>query len=146
MKKVIRTLLSGLALLIATGIGGTLQAQEKTTKCGNQGEESSDVFLVVEDMPQFKGGDIKDFQKWVMENINYPEEALKNKISGKVFCDFVIDEQGKVGKIKITRSVHKLLDEEVERVIKTSPVWTPGKQRGKQVKVKMSLPVQFSLS
>ncbi len=118
-----------------------LLAQDNT----KQKTEEKQVFLVVEDMPQFNNGDIKTFQKWVMENVKYPEAALKKGISGKVFCEFVVEIDGSVEDVKIIKSVDKLLDDEVIRVIKSSTNWTPGKQRGKNVPVKMSLPVVFKL-
>ena len=110
-------------------------------------QEKSDkqVFLVVEDMPQFQGKDIKHFRNWVMTQVKYPKEALKNGISGKVFAEFVIDRDGQVTDVKIKKGVDKLLDDEVVRVIKSSPKWTPGKQRGKSVKVQFTFPINFVL-
>lgn len=138
MKKVIRLLLPGLALLIFAGLNNNIQAQEKAKK-------SNDVFVVVEDMPSFKAGDITEFKLWVAKQVVYPKKALKKAISGKVDCTFVIDENGNLGDIEITNSVDDLLGNEVKRVLKTSPKWTPGQQRSKAVKVKLSVPVMFNL-
>ena len=96
-------------------------------------------------MPQFEGKDVKHFNKWVMTQVKYPKEALKKGISGKVFASFVVDKDGKVKDVKIKKGVDKLLDDEVLRVVKMSPEWTPGKQRGKAVDVQMMIPVEFKL-
>ncbi|MFW5774596.1 MAG: energy transducer TonB [Tangfeifania sp.] len=103
-----------------------------------------DIFFVVEDMPEFPGG--KDALKtYISENVKYPEEAQKNDIEGKVFVIFIISKNGKVKNAKVVRGVDSSLDKEALRVIKSMPDWTPGKQRGKQVDVKFTLPINFSL-
>lgn len=137
MKAMKRTLLTAIVMAMISGIG--IQAQEKT----DVKEET--VFKVVEDMPQFQGGDIKQFGIWVSKQVKYPKIALKNGISGKVYCSFVIDKSGKVGDVKIKRGVDPSLDNEVLRVVKSSPAWTPGMQRGKKVSVSMAVPVAFKL-
>jgi protein TonB len=142
MKAIRKLMLTAIAMLIMAGVTDSVFAQEECKKA----KFGENVFIVVEDMPKFQNGDIKDFQSWVMKNIEYPKEALKKKISGKVYCQFVVAKDGKIKDIKILRSVDKLLDDEVIRVIKSSPKWTPGMQRNKAVDVGMTIPVQFKLS
>lgn len=102
-------------------------------------EEEQEVFVVVEDQPQLKGG-----MAALQKEVNYPEFAKKAGIEGRVFVQFVVDESGNVQDPKVTRGVHKLLNEEAVRAVKQM-TFTPGKQRGKAVKVQMSLPVTFRL-
>ena len=132
--------------LIFSGILTLIFFSGATVQSFSQDKKETQVFLVVEDMPQFQGKDIKHFNKWVMSNVKYPAEALKDGISGKVFVSFVINSDGTVKDVKIKKGAHKLLDDEVLRVVKSSPTWTPGKQRGKAVAVSMAIPVQFKLS
>ncbi len=103
------------------------------------------VFMIVEQMPEFPGGEqaLRDF---IVKNVQYPEEAKKAGISGKVFVNFVIDENGKVIMCKVVRGVSPLLDQEALRVTKEMPDWTPGKQKGKAVKVSYTMPIAFVLN
>ena len=102
-------------------------------------EKEQEVFVVVEDQPQLKGG-----MAALQKEVNYPEFAKKAGIEGRVFVQFVVDESGNVQDPKVTRGVHKLLNEEAVRAVKQM-TFTPGKQRGKAVNVQMSLPVTFRL-
>ncbi len=105
----------------------------------------SEVFYVVEDMPKFNGGGLEEMQKWVMENTKYPEEAVKNKISGRVFISLVINAKGEVTDVQVLKSIHPLLDAEAVRVISSMPDWKPGSQRGKPVSVQYTTVVDFIL-
>lgn len=104
-----------------------------------------DVFVVVEQMPTFMGGDVNYFRKWVMENVKYPEIAVANGIQGKVFVAYVVNEDGSVSDIEILRVVDPVLDNEAIRVVSSSPLWKPGKQGGKIVRVRFSITVNFQL-
>lgn len=98
----------------------------------------------VEEKPSFNGGDIAQFAKWVNENLKYPEEALKAGISGKVTVRFTVCEDGKVANVMIVESAAKALDDEVVRVVSSSPEWKPGKVDGKPVAVTLCFPVVFA--
>jgi protein TonB len=102
-------------------------------------------FYIVEDMPQFNGGDMSEFWKYAMKNIRYPEVAAENGVSGTVYMQFMVNKNGDVVNVKVIKGVHPDLDDEAIRVIKNSPRWTPGKQRGRAVPVIMSLPMKFIL-
>lgn len=113
-----------------------------------QQEEEADeevAFVIVEDMPKFQGGDQNTFRAWVQSHLKYPEIASENGISGKVFVNFVVDKTGKVVDAKVVRGVDPSLDQEALRVVNSSPKWTPGKQRGKPVKVQFTFPIVFVL-
>lgn len=107
-------------------------------------EETEVVFMVVETMPSFPGGDAALF-KYLSDNIKYPVIAQESGVQGRVICQFVVNRDGSIVDIEVVRSVDKSLDAEAVRVIKSMPKWSPGKQRGKSVRVKYTLPVNFRL-
>jgi len=107
-------------------------------------EEDNVVFQVVETMPSFPGGDQALF-KFLGENVKYPVIAQENGIQGRVICQFVVNKDGSIVDVEVVRPVDPSLDKEAIRVIKSMPAWSPGKQRGKSVRVKYTLPVNFKL-
>jgi protein TonB len=109
------------------------------------GQAEEPVFVVVEEMPTFRGGDVNYFREWVQRNVNYPDIAVENGIQGKVFVSFVVDKEGNVSDVDILRGVDPSLDDEVIRVVHSSPTWLPGKQRDVPVNVKFSITVNFQL-
>ena len=113
-----------------------------TGKEGNTVVEQGEVYKVVEDLPRFPDGNVQQYIAW---NLHYPEKALKNKVEGKVFVQFVIDTTGKVVEPKVIKSVSPELDAEALRVVSGMPAWKPGMQRGKPVRVSFTLPVIFKL-
>lgn len=106
--------------------------------------EEADVFMVVEDMPQFMGED-GNVMKFLAKRIRYPQEAQKSKIQGKVFVQFIISKTGEAKDFKVIKSVHPLLDREAIRVLQLMPNWKPGTQRGKPVSVSYTVPINFQL-
>jgi len=134
----------------------------------------SEVFFVVEEMPTFNGGEPTEFRKHIAQNLTYPDKAIENGVTGKVFIKFIVTKEGKVvvpdqetlakaeGKpldevvVVAYRTLAKdskapdekyiqLLKDEAIRVVSGSPYWTPGKQRGKNVDVLFTFPITFSL-
>ena len=103
------------------------------------------VFTVVEVMPEFPGGQ-GALLKFLATNVRYPESAVKNGIEGRVSCSFVVGKDGAISEAEVIRGVSPELNEEALRVINSMPVWSPGKQRGKVVNVKYTVPVTFRLS
>ena len=110
-----------------------------------QGYDEPDFFIIVEDMPQFQGAGMDIFHKFILNQIVYPVLPQENGIGGTVILSFIIDEKGKLGNIVILRKAHPDLDKEAIRVLSSSPDWIPGKQRGKPVKVRFTIPIKFSL-
>lgn len=108
-------------------------------------EEEAQVFFIVENMPEFPGGDI-ELRKHISNNVNYPEIAKENGIQGKVYVQFVVNQRGVVEQVKIIRGVDPALDKEAVRVISNLPKWKPGSQRGKPVKVSFTVPINFQLN
>ncbi len=108
-------------------------------------ETEDEIFVIVEDMPTFKGGDINKFRDWVQKRVRYPELAAENGIQGRVFLTFVVETNGTVSGVNITRSVDQLLDEAAKEAVAASPKWEPGMQRGRPVRVRYSIPIIFQL-
>ena len=111
---------------------------------GKPKEVAPEIFIVVEQMPQFPGGD-DALRKFLSSHINYPPMAAENNVQGKVILQFVVEKDGKVGEVKLARSVDKDLDKEAIRVVKSLPKFTPGRQNGQAVRVWYTLPVTFKL-
>jgi len=118
------------------------KADQSTTKSDVVNEET--VFTVVEDMPQFPGGD-KALMTWISKNVKYPEIAQKNGIEGRVYIGFVVNKNGLVDRVKLMRGASPSLDAEALRVVNEMPTWTPGKQRGEAVSVAYTIPINFAL-
>ncbi|GET32511.1 protein TonB [Prolixibacter bellariivorans] len=106
--------------------------------------EEQPVFFIVEDMPEFPGGDLA-LRKYIANSIKYPVIAQENGIQGKVYVNFVVNTDGSVTNAKIARGVDPSLDKEALRVINSLPKWKPGKQRGKPVRVSFTVPINFVL-
>jgi periplasmic protein TonB len=103
---------------------------------------SNEVFMFVEQMPEFPGGE-EALQRYLQKNINYPTFALENDITGRVYMEFVVDNNGEIYDVTIKKDIGGGCGKEAERVVKNMPKWTPGKQNGKPVKVRFNLPVVF---
>jgi TonB family protein len=106
--------------------------------------EQGEVFLAVEEQPMFPGG-MEAMMKFLQANVKYPEQAQSNGVQGRVIVQFVVNKDGSISNDTIVRSVDPLLDAEALRVVRSMPNWTPGKQRGKEVRVRFTLPVTFRL-
>lgn len=111
-----------------------------TAEASDEGE----VLQVVEQMPEFPGG-MKALMKFLSENIRYPSVAQDNGIQGRVMLDFVVNKDGSIVDVHVLKGVDASLDNEAVRVVKSMPKWSPGRQRGKAVRVKYVLPVVFRL-
>jgi len=107
-------------------------------------EEPKEIFVVVEEMPKFPGGD-PELMKFINSNIIYPEAAKSENIQGRVILRFAVMADGNVDNVQVLKKVDPSLDEEAVRVVKSLPRWTPGRQGGKQVNVWYSVPITFAL-
>ena len=115
-------------------------------KDGSDASNTNDnAFDVVEQMPEFPGGQIA-MLNFLSKNIRYPEAAHKAGIQGRVVATFVVEKDGSISNAKVMRSIDPLLDAEALRVISSMPNWIPGKQDGKPVAVKYTIPVTFKLN
>ena len=103
-----------------------------------------DVFTVVEQQPSFTGGQ-EGYTRFLLENIKYPEDAIKKAVTGTVYITFIIEKDGSVTEVKVLRGIGSGCDEEALRVVKMMPKWNPGKQKGEPVAVQFNLPIKFKL-
>ncbi len=104
------------------------------------------VFNIVEEMPKFNGGEpSQEFRKYINGILVYPEAEKKNKITGRTIVQFTVNETGKVTDVKVVVPSVEAFDKEAIRILEGSPLWTPGKQRGKAVSVQYTYPVNFLL-
>ena len=107
-------------------------------------EPVDDVLIIAETQPSFPGG-TEAFYRYVGQTVKYPPSAIRRGVSGKVFVEFVVDQDGSLSDIKIVKGIGGGCDEEARRVIENSPRWNPGKQRGQAVRVRMVVPISFTL-
>ena len=118
---------------------------EASTKIQSQKSEENTPYIMVEKMPTFQGGDLNVFRNWVQSKIQYPKEAMDKGIKGRVVCSFVVEKDGSLTDFDVLQSPDKSLADEVVRILKTSPKWEPGEQRGEKVRVKYTVPIVFSI-
>mgnify|MGYP003412864597 FL=1 len=109
-----------------------------------EGNDEGQIFEVVEQNPAFPGGD-EALMEYLKKNLKYPSVAQDNGIQGRVIVQFVVNKDGSIVDPKVIRSVDPSLDKEAMRVVQAMPKWTPGRQRGKTVRVRFTLPVTFRL-
>ena len=102
------------------------------------------IFVSAEEPAEYPGGDAA-LLKWISDNINYPTIAQENGIQGRVSCRFVVEPDGSVSNVEVVRGVNPYLDREAVRALSKLPKFKPGKQRGKPVRVRYSVPVNFKL-
>jgi tonB family C-terminal domain len=126
------------------------QAQTQTyvppaVKVEEEEESSQQIFMVVEEMPEFPGGQAA-LMSFIAKSIKYPVVAQENGIQGRVTCSFVVNKDGSIVDAEVVRGIDPSLDKEALRVINTMPKWKPGKQRGKPVRVKFTVPINFRLN
>ena len=108
--------------------------------------DENEVLTAPEEMPKFDGRDaVSSFREYVIKHLRYPESVENQHVEGTVYAQFVVERSGALSNIRILRGVHTDIDNEVVRVIKGSPIWTPGKQRGKLVRVAYTFPIVFQI-
>ena len=112
---------------------------------GGGGSNGIGLYSVVEVMPKFKGGDIEKFREWVRKNTRYPRLAAVNNIQGKVYVAFIVERDGAVSNVKLVKGIDPLINDEALRVVRSSPKWTPGRNRGVAVRVTYLIMLNFQL-
>ena len=136
----------GVILITSKGKAATsFQPQmQRMTYTPGKGTTTTDVYTVVEQMPQFPGGE-RALMQFIRANFRYPTSAAETGVQGKVLVNFIVSSTGKVESAKVINSVHPALDAEALRVVNSMPDWLPGKQHGEAVDVAYVLPVEFML-
>jgi periplasmic protein TonB len=107
-------------------------------------EKADEIFDVVENAPEFPGG-MEAWYQYLNKNLKYPTQARRMGIEGTVYVVFVVNTDGTIQDVELLRGIGGGCDEEAIRVVSNAPKWTPGKQRGRPVRVRMRLPVRFKL-
>lgn len=131
-------------LLIAMLLSGAMLMAQNTEVVVNPTDNDEEVFLVVEDEPEFPGG-MEALYKYLASNIKYPAAAKEQKIQGHVIVNFVIEKDGSVSNIKLLRDIGGGCGEEAIRVVQAMPKWKPARLRGKRVRAQFNLPINFNL-
>ena len=133
MKKLILMSLMAVCCLV------TASAQKTVVSQKNQ-----KVYDVAEQMPEYPGGMPAMFE-FLMKNMQYPKDAEKQKVEGRVMVMFVVEIDGSISDVKVAKKTFPSLDAEAVRVVQSMPKWTPGRDKGKVVRVQYTLPVSFRL-
>lgn len=115
---------------------------QNTDPIEEEEEEEEEIFQVVEKVAGFPGGNAK-LMEFLRKELVYPQIAIDNNVQGRVFVQFVVNRDGSIQDVKVTRGVDPVLDEEAIRVVKKMPKWIPAEQRGKTVRSRFTLPVMF---
>jgi len=123
---------------LATGTGDGLPKGEEG------GDPNAVVEMGVDEYPEFIGG-MKAFTKYMERNLRYPSQAQEEGVKGKVFVSFVVEIDGSITDVKVLRGIGFGCDEEAMKVIKKSPLWKPGRNKGKAVRVRYNMPINFNL-
>ncbi|MBE6199888.1 MAG: TonB family protein [Rikenellaceae bacterium] len=127
------------------GKNGVVLITTKKAAQANKQQPAQEAFIKVESMPTFQGGDLNGYRNWVQSQLQYPKEAKDKGVQGRVIFSFVVEKDGSVSNFDALQAPDKILVEEVERVFKLTPKWEPGKQNGKAVRVKFTVPIVFTL-
>ena len=135
-----------IAIAAAVLTAGTTVCHAQTSQSQQTEQKQEPVYEQdkVEQKAEFTGGMMKQIE-FMMQNLKYPKEAEKDGASGTVRVHFIVEKDGTLTDVKVPDSVHKALDAEGIRLVKAMPKWTPAKVKGKAVRSKMMLPVQFRL-
>lgn len=107
--------------------------------------DEKDVYVTASEMPSFLGGDLNTFRKWVSDRLRYPVSAQEVGIEGKVVVQFIVEKDGSISNVTVARTPDKVLSDEVVRILAMSPKWEPGKQRNMPVRIRYTLPIDFTI-
>ena len=123
-------------------VSEVLEVQPEASK---EMSESDQIFVVVEKMPEFAGG-VDAWNNFLKNQIEYPAQARNMGVEGKVHLSFVVQPDGELTNIQLVRGIGAGCDQEALRVLKESPYWNPGEQRGRKVPTRMAVAISFKLT
>lgn len=129
---------------IVTDSLGNVLLTKKSTVVSKTLDSGEPIFFIVEEMPEYPGGEMA-LRQYIANSVKYPAEDVKKGTQGKVYVTFVVAKDGSIADAKIARGVSPSLDAEAQRVVNSLPKWKPGKQRGKAVNVSYTVPINFKL-
>jgi TonB family protein len=110
----------------------------------NQYDNDTVVFIIVDEMPQFQGGD-SALVDYIAHNVHYPQAEKAQGIQGKVFVGFIVEKDGSISNVEVKRGIGEGCDAEAVRVVENMPNWIPGKQKGEPVRVSFMLPINYKI-
>ena len=142
--KMILALPLAFALVLMFSCKGNADSSKSEPVAEKAAETPQEVFTVVEQQPQPRGG-MPGFYQYIAEHMNYPKQARQMGIEGKVFVEFIVDENGYLTQVKAIKGIGAGCDAEAVRVLQNASRWKPGLQRGIPVKVRMVIPITFAL-
>ena len=116
----------------------------RTTNVLKTTDVPDEVFTVVEELPEFDGG-MEAFYQYVGNEIKYPAQAQQKGVEGQVYVQFVVERDGAITHVEAIKGIGSGCEEEAVRVVKNAPAFNPGKQRGRTVRVRMEMPIRFTL-
>ena len=131
--------------VVAYGTGAASDVQTPNEAADEASGQEGVPFALVENKPVFNGGDANEFPKWVNSNLKYPEQAIQDKVQGRVIVQFTIGADGAVRNVEVLRGVREDLDAEAVRVVSSSPKWEPATQNGEPVPVVYTFPIVYKL-
>jgi periplasmic protein TonB len=121
-----------------------VNSSEQNEITGETGGEGTTDLFMLEVKPTFRGGDVEKFRIWVSTRTIYPQEAQDKGIQGKVYLTFIVERDGSVSNVKVVQGVDPILDNEAVKAIEASPKWSPGLQRGRPVRVRFAIYLNFT--
>lgn len=114
------------------------------TKAEGSGDDGIVPFTAIEKLPTFPGG-MEAWTKFLSKNLRYPEQASSDGVSGRVYMSFIVEKDGRITDIQVSRAAGHGFDEEAKRVLELAPQWKPGIQNGKPVRVRYTMPINFTI-
>jgi TonB family protein len=133
-------------IVISLALAWTMVSSPAICQTGSNSQKMDTIYQKVDKMPLFDGKEAGTFTEWVEKQIKYPEDAIKNKIVGRVVLRFVVEKDGSLSGIAVLKGVDQSLNLEAMRVVKSSPKWTPGMKNNVPVRVFMFAPVEFQMT
>lgn len=121
------------------------KVESTATEVAVVNNEEDEILPVADELPMYPGG-MQEMIKFLQQEIKYPEEAMEKNIQGRVVVQFVVNKDGSICNDTVVKSIDPLLDAEAVRVIRSMPNWEPGKQDGKPVRVRFTMPISFKLN
>jgi TonB family protein len=135
-----------LAILLSTNVFAqddvAVPVEQAPVRIDAQQEEP--IYDIVEVMPEFPGGK-EALMTYLTKNLKFPDQAREQGVQGTVYITFIVEMDGRISGVRVLRGIGGAFDEEAMRVVREMPIWKPGTQRGKSVRVRYNLPIRFTL-
>lgn len=142
MKKILLTIVAATFLLAAKAQNADVTIDEPINSSNNNDK----IYTSVEKAPEFPGGGLEQFYKYLGSTIHYPDDARANNVQGRVIVTMIIEKDGSLTNIRVVRGVSSSLDKEALRALSLCPKWNPGTQNGRPVRVAYTVPISFTLT